>query len=186
MKMRMFVPACFALLTLHVSTSFSQSQALWVVIRQNRELTTEMVMPVNLVKKVLEASEDTAKFGIAGAKLSVETLKKALKQTGGELLTVYDHKANIETQLCVKEFKQSRRTVKGGNSLIVEVYERGKKSTSVRMPNIVLKGLSLLFGRGDAAGEDMGMGFIDALSQTGGFVYIKDCRADSEIWVYEQ
>ncbi|MGB9774253.1 MAG: hypothetical protein ACP5JH_10195 [Bacteroidota bacterium] len=186
MKVRMFVLTCLALLTFYCSTSFSQSQALWVTIKQKGELTTEIVMPLNLVKTVLEASQDTAKLGIAGAKLSVQTLKKALEQSGGELLSVYDHKADIETQLSVKEFKQAPKSIKGGSSLVIEVYQNGEKSTTVRMPNIVLKGLSLLFGGGDVAGEDMGMGFIDALSQTGGFVYIKDCRADSETWVYEQ
>jgi len=65
----------------------------------------------------------------------------------------------------MREFEPIPRDVEG-SSFVVEIYERGKKSMTIRMPIIALKGLALLFGGTNIAGRDMGMEFIDALRKS--------------------
>lgn len=188
MKMGTLVLACVGFLTLSVSTSLSRTdvKVLWITIKQDGELASDIAMPLSLVKTILGTNKDNAKVGIAGIELPVETLKKALGQTGGGLVTVFDHKTKSEIQISIREFKPVPESVKGGSSLVVEFYQHGEKSTTVELPNIVVRGLVSLFGGANIAGKEVGIEFIDALVRSGGFVYIRDYRSDSDMWVYEQ
>ncbi|GBE28637.1 MAG TPA: hypothetical protein ENG82_05525 [Bacteroidetes bacterium] len=186
MKMKLFIFAFIGLFVLNVSTSLAESKVLWIAVKQDHKLSAEIAMPVGVVKAILEASSDTSKISLSGLKLSAKTFKKALKQTHGEILTVTNYKDATETKLSIRKFKMPPDAVKGGKTLVVDVYKDGEKSTTVKVPNYVLKTLLFLFGGAHVAGNNVGMQVIDAISQSGGFVYIKDYQDHSVTWIYEK
>lgn len=186
MKMKLFIFAFIGFFVLNVSTSLAKSKVLWIAVKQDHKLSAEIAMPVSVVKAILEASSDTSKINLSGLKLSAKTFKEALKQTHGEVLTVINHKDATETKLSIRNFKMPPDAVKGGKTLVVDVYKDGKKSTTVKVPNYVLKTILFLFGGVHITGKNMGVQVIDAISQSGGFMYINDYQDNSVTWIYEK
>jgi len=186
MKMKPFILMFIGFFTLNVSISLAESNVLWIAVKQDHKLSAEIAMPVDVVKAILEASTDTSKINISGVKIPAKTFKDALKQTHGEVLTVINHKEATETKLSIRKFKMPPDAVKGGKTLVVDVYKNGEKTTTVKVPNYVLKTILFLFGGAHVSGKNVGMQVIDAISESGGFVYIKDYQDHSLTWIYEK
>ena len=184
----MSIFACIGFVTLHASTSLSQSntEVLWVAFKHDQRITAEMAISLSLVKTVLQTCKDTAKLDIAGIELPAETLKKAVDQIGGDSMTVSENKSVIEIQFSVKEMKLVPNNVKRGSLLVIKFCSQDDNSTTVQLPNIVVRGLISLFGGANLVHKQIGMEFIDALSRSGGFVFIEDCRSESRMWVYDK
>ena len=187
--LKMFFIPIFAFFMFVAFKPLPETSVMLITITEDQKLSAEIVMPIALINEIVKINEDETIINISDTKISAEILKDAIEtmeENQIELLTVTDHKAKSEVQLSVKkDFKSPPKSVTKSRSFVVEVYEGGNLSTTIRIPGIVMQGLALI-GKAKTVidGKDMGMDFFSVLRKTGGFVYIKDYQDRSEVYIY--
>jgi len=186
---KMFYFSIFAFFMFVAFKPLPETNVMVITITENQSLSAEIVMPIAVINEIVERKEDETIINISDTQIPAEILKDAIEtmeENQIELLTVTDHKTKSEVQLSVKrDFKPPPKSVNRGRYFVVEVYESGNRSATIRIPGIVMQGLALI-GKAKTVidGKDMGMDFFSVLRKTGGFVYIKDYQDRSEVYIY--
>jgi len=187
--LKMFFIPIFAFFMFVAFKPLPETSVMLITITEDQKLSAEIVMPIAVIDEIVKRKEDGTIINISDTKISAEILKDAIEtmeENQIELLTVTDHKAKSEVQLSVKrDFKPPPKSVTKSRYFVVEVYEGGNRSATIRIPGFVMQGLSFL-GKAKTVidGKDMGMDFFSVLRKTGGFVYIKDYQDRSEVYIY--
>lgn len=171
------IAACLGMLW----TSCRAQRALWMEVREGNRQTT-IAMTEGIARQLLESTDVDVNF---------------LKENRNELIT-------REMLLSVLDGARSRVTVNGRHGseaiictrpldtpgegsgrdhLVLETYKAGKRAFRISIPQLEI-------GKADEKGDEfinVSLGwkaFLPLLAESGGAVYIRDEKEDTEVWMY--
>jgi hypothetical protein len=161
-----------------------EQEMLWIGVTSDTEPGTTIAVTLSVARDLYESDQEHLVFGKKdrSARQIQDLIKDVLdgERDEGEVTDPDNHSR-------VRVWRGSA-TVPGsgkGNrsTLVVEIRERGKTVTTIRLPNITVETTS----EGEDAVVETAIGwrtFLPFLAENGGAVYIATEKDDTEVWVY--
>lgn len=179
-----------ALLALLATPSFLQAfsqhseKGLWIETREHGKLKTTLAVTENIARKVVESKDAKMNFAERGKKeLVTKEMVKSILDGKQKSVTAKDPESDLVITMYLKDLEVPGDR-EGGNNLVLQTYKAGKKTFSITIPDIEVetKGDD---DSGDLVTKSFGWkAFLPYLAKTGGALYVKGEKDDSELWFF--
>ena len=159
-------------------------KALWIETREEGKLKATLVVTENIARMVVESKDTKVDFSGKGKKeVITKKMIRAVLDGREESVTSTDPDRDEEVTMFMKELDVPGNG-RGNSSLVLVTYKAGKKTFSITLPDIEVQ------SKGDDDSDDLvtrsfgWKALLPFLSKSGGAMYIKDFKEDSEVWLY--
>jgi hypothetical protein len=183
--------AFFALIVLSLAChppvsafQYHGEKALWVETREHGVMKTTLAVTENIAWMVAESKDTKVHFSGKGKKdLITKNMLRAVLEGEERSITVKDPDRDQTVTLYLKTLDVPGE--KGGNDrLVLRTYKAGKKTFSITLPDIEVE------STGDDDSEELvtrsfgWKALLPFLARSGGALYIKESKDDTEVWFY--
>ena len=181
-----FLAALFATAAVRPSLAAQEQEMLWLNVRSDKEPETTIAVSLAIARQFYADGEEHLTFSLKDRKeRELEHIIQEVLQGDRDEGEVYDSEGNTRVRVWRGTATVPGTGQKDGNTLVVEIREKGEAVTTIRLPNITIETTSEEQG----AVVETAVGwrtFLPFLAEHGGAVYIATEKDETEIWVYVQ
>jgi hypothetical protein len=159
-------------------------KALWIETKEDGKAKTNLAVTESIARMVIESDDAKVNFSKKGEKdwITKKMIREVLN--GDEKsITVKDPDRDQEVTMYMSDLDVPGKE-EGNSRLVLETYKAGKKTFSITLPDIEVE------SKGDNESDDLvtrsfgWKALLPFLAKSGGAMYIKDHKDDSEVWLY--
>jgi hypothetical protein len=159
-------------------------KALWIETKEDGKLKSTLAVTENIAWMVVRSKHTKIDFSKKGNhNVITKKMLKAVLDGDENSITAKDPDRDQEVTIYAKNLDVPGE--QGGNSrLVLETYKGGKKTFRIALPDIEVE------SKNDVDSDDLvthGFGWkalLPFLSKSGGALYVKEEKDDSEMWLY--
>jgi len=163
-----------------------EQEMLWINVQSEREPETTIAISLAVARELSLSGQDHLTMGRKNdAERELQHLLQEVLEGAKEEGEVYDREDNTRIRVWKASTTIPGGKKRDGNTLVVEVREKGERMTTIRLPNITVETTS----ETEDAVVETSIGwraFLPFLAEHGGAVYIATDKDETEIWVYIQ
>lgn len=183
---------CFVSIVLRGLTAAAQNRVVWIKIWEHDTLTTEVAVSKGLAENILKTERHDTVVSFGNTRLPIESLRQLLSGAHNTF-TMVDHKYDTRLRFSTGTFDgfdtlgiRSHRATEHSKEFVVEIFEKGKESFSLTVPVNETKAV-MGHPSKKAQSKDRNLSVVEStVRQSGGAVYIKDIRHNTEIYMYRR
>ena len=188
MKRLSVIPAALAMLvsfaTILPAFQHHSEKALWIETKEDGKMKTTLAITENIARMVVESKDTKVNFSGKGKKdLITKKMVRALLDGDEESITAKDPDHDQDVTMYMKDLDVPGNE-SGNSRLVLETYKAGKKTFSIALPDIEVES-KVDDDSDDLVTRSFGWkALLPFLAKSGGALYIKDYKDDSEVWLY--
>lgn len=147
-------------------------------------MKTKIAVTEAIARMVLDSKDTKVNFSGKGKKdLISKKMLRAVLDGREESVTAKDPEHDQEVKLYLKDLDVPGKE-RGKDRLVLTTYKEGKKTFSITLPDIEVE------SKADDESDDLvtrsfgWKAIMPFLAKTGGALYVKDYKDDTEVWLY--
>ena len=170
----------------------AQNKVVWIKIWEHDTLTTEIAVSKGLAKDILNREKDDTVVSFGNTQLPLEALRRVVNGTH-DTFTMVDHKYDTKLRFSTGTFNgfdtlgiKIHDKTERNKEFNIDIFEKGKESFSLTVP---VNGTNAIMERPsrEDRSKDKKLSVVEsAVRQSGGMIYVKDIKHDTEIYIYRR
>jgi len=186
MKVTWLIAMLLALVHPRPGLATAEQEMLWINVQSEREPETTIAVSLPVARELYTSGQDHLTMGRQNkAERELQHLLQEVLEGAKEEGEVYDREDSTRIRVWRASTTIPGSEKRDGNTLVIEIRERGEPMTTIRLPNITVETSS----ESEDAVVETSIGwraFLPFLAEHGGALYIATDKDETEIWVYVQ